>query len=91
MWRVLSSICIFLYRACLSTIYACGLRISEATHISIGDIDSAHMRQHVKDQYVPLPAGDGEAVLKYLAPYVFRVAISNKRIVKLDNGRVTFS
>lgn len=34
--------------------------------------------------------GDGEAVLKYLAPYVFRVAISNKRIVKLENGRVTF-
>jgi len=34
--------------------------------------------------------GDGEAVLKYLAPYVFRVAISNKRIIKLQNGRVTF-
>lgn len=37
-----------------------------------------------------MPAGDGEAVLKYLAPYVFRVAISNKRIVKLENGQVTF-
>ena len=34
--------------------------------------------------------GTGSAVLKYLAPYVFRVAISNKRIVKLENGKVTF-
>ena len=59
--RVLSSIRIFRHRACLSTIYACGLRISEATHIGIGDIDSAHMRLHVKhgkgskDRFVPLP------------------------------------
>jgi ribosomal protein L37AE/L43A len=36
------------------------------------------------------PVGTGEAAFKYLAPYVFRVAISNNRIVKLDDGRVTF-
>jgi len=35
-------------------------------------------------------AGNGEAVLKYFAPYVFRVAISNRRIIKLENDRVTF-
>ena len=34
--------------------------------------------------------GSGEAAFKYLAPYVFRVAISNSRIVKLEDGRVTF-
>ena len=34
--------------------------------------------------------GTGEAAFKYLAPYVFRVAISNSRIVKLGDGRVTF-
>ena len=34
--------------------------------------------------------GNGEAALKYLAPYVFRVAISNNRILKLENGQVTF-
>jgi len=28
--------------------------------------------------------------LKYLAPYIFRVAISNNRILKLENDRVTF-
>jgi Putative transposase len=36
------------------------------------------------------PAGSGQAVLKYLAPYVFRVALSNNRILKLENGQVTF-
>ena len=35
-------------------------------------------------------AGTGEAVLKYFAPYVFRVAISNNRIIKLENDQVTF-
>ena len=59
--RILSSICIFRHRACLSTIYACGLRLSEATYIKIGDIDSHHMILHVKhgkggkDRFVPLP------------------------------------
>lgn len=36
------------------------------------------------------PVGNGLAALKYLAPYVFRVAISNKRILKLVDGMVTF-
>lgn len=36
------------------------------------------------------PVGTGETAFKYLAPYVFRVAISNSRIVKLEEGRVTF-
>ena len=30
------------------------------------------------------------AALKYLAPYIFRVAISNSRILKLEDGQVTF-
>ena len=35
--------------------------------------------------------GSSEASIKYLAPYVFRVAISNHRIVKVENGKVTFT
>jgi hypothetical protein len=35
-------------------------------------------------------AGNGENVLKYFAPYVYRVAISNRKLVKLENGNVTF-
>jgi hypothetical protein len=36
------------------------------------------------------PVGDGQAVLKYLAPYVNRVAISDKRIVAVDEHSVTY-
>jgi hypothetical protein len=36
------------------------------------------------------PVGNGLRALKYLAPYIFRVAISNRRIVKLVDGKVTF-
>jgi hypothetical protein len=36
-------------------------------------------------------AGDGRASLHYLAPYVFRVAIGDHRIVSCDEGRVTFT
>jgi hypothetical protein len=36
------------------------------------------------------PVGTGEHALKYLAPYIFQVAISNKRLLKLDDGMVTF-
>jgi hypothetical protein len=36
------------------------------------------------------PVGSGERAIKYLAPYIFRVAISNRRLLKLENGTVTF-
>ena len=34
--------------------------------------------------------GDGRAALKYLAPYVYRVAISNNRIDAVDESSVTY-
>jgi hypothetical protein len=37
------------------------------------------------------PVGSGVAAFKYLAPYIFRVAISNHRLRKLENGHLTFS
>ena len=36
------------------------------------------------------PVGTGHSALKYLAPYVFRVAFSNRRILKVENEQVTF-
>ena len=36
------------------------------------------------------PVGDGQAVLKYLAPYVNRVAISDSRIVSIDDRQVVY-
>jgi len=59
------------YRVCLSTIYSCGLRLQEGTHLQVADIDSARMMIHVrhgkgaKDRYVPLP----ERTLRLLRHY----------------------
>jgi hypothetical protein len=36
-------------------------------------------------------AGDGRQSLRYLAPYVFRVAIGDRRIISCDDGNVTFT
>jgi len=35
--------------------------------------------------------GNGVAALKYLAPYIFRVALSNRRLHRLTGDQVTFS
>jgi hypothetical protein len=40
--------------------------------------------------YAKRPFGGPKQVLKYLARYTHRVAISNRRLVKLEEGRVTF-
>ena len=36
------------------------------------------------------PVGNGHAVLKYLAPYVYRVALSDRSILEVKDDRVTF-
>jgi Putative transposase len=49
------------------------------------------LRLHPDDgQYADPSFGGPEQVLKYLARYTHRVAISNHRLVKLEGGRVTF-
>ena len=59
--QILSRIRLPRYQVCLSTIYSCGLRLQEGTHLQVADIDSARMMIHVrhgkgaKDRYVPLP------------------------------------
>jgi len=40
--------------------------------------------------YAKPPFGGPAQVLKYLARYTHRVAISNRRLLKLENGKVTF-
>jgi hypothetical protein len=36
------------------------------------------------------PVGSGASALKYLAPYIFRIALSNNRIERVANDTVTF-
>jgi hypothetical protein len=36
------------------------------------------------------PVGSGQAALKYLAPYIFRVALSNNRLERVADDQVTF-
>jgi site-specific recombinase XerD len=48
------------YRACLTTIYSCGLRLLEGAHLQVPHIDGARSMLLVpgkggKDRYVPLP------------------------------------
>jgi integrase len=59
-FRVLSAIRFSVYRACLSTIYSCGLRLTEGAFLKVQDIDSSRMMVRVlskgsKERDVPLP------------------------------------
>ena len=58
-------------KAYLNTVYSCGLRLHEALHLQVSDIDKDRMRIHVhrgkgaKDRYIPLP----ESTLHILRSY----------------------
>ncbi|MFQ5942974.1 MAG: tyrosine-type recombinase/integrase [Anaerolineales bacterium] len=59
--RVLGCLRSFRHYVCLSTIYACGLRLREGVGLRVPDLDGERMLIHVrngkraKDRYVPLP------------------------------------
>lgn len=58
--QILNEVQTPVYRACLKTIYSCGLRLHEGTSLHTADIDGARLFVHVhgkggKDRYVPLP------------------------------------
>ena len=61
-WRILAAIRVPVYRVCLTTIYACGLRLMEGARLQVPDVDGARKMLHLhgkggKDRYVPLPDG----------------------------------
>ena len=65
-WRILDHVRITVYRVCLTTIYACGLRLTEGVSLQVPDVDGDRKFLHIhgkggKDRYVPLP--DGTLVL----------------------------
>lgn len=59
--QILCQVRLLPYRVCLSTIYACGLRLGEGVRLQVADIDSNRQLLHIrqskgyKDRYVPLP------------------------------------
>ena len=62
MWRILNAVRIDAYRVCLTTIYACGLRLTEGLRLQVPDVDSDRTLLHIhgkrgKDRYVSLPDG----------------------------------
>jgi integrase/recombinase XerD len=69
--QVLTQVRLLRYRTCLTTIYCCGLRLQEGTHLQVSDIDSARSLIHVhrgkggKDRYIPLPDSTLELLRQY--------------------------
>jgi hypothetical protein len=69
--------------------FMAGLRVLAAQgKVRLPDLGPLYAKDWVV--YAKPPFGGPEQVLKYLARYTHRVAISNHRLVKLADGRVTF-
>jgi len=68
-------------------------------HGSLSPLADPDEMEHLLDRavrthwvvYAKRPFGGPEQVLKYLARYTHRVAISNRRLLRLDSEQVTFS
>lgn len=73
--------------AFLSTVYACGLRLQEAQHLEVADIDSHKMMLHIhrgkgaKDRLVPLPKATLSLLRKHWCAH------RNPRLVFPARGR----
>ncbi|WLC77558.1 IS91 family transposase (plasmid) [Clostridium estertheticum] len=68
--------------------YTTGIQELTEKHIFHSFIDKLYKKEWVV--YCKPPFGSAEHVLEYLGRYSHRVAISNNRIVNLENGYVTF-
>ncbi|MCB2341117.1 IS91 family transposase [Clostridium estertheticum] len=68
--------------------YTTGIQELAEKHIFQRFIDKLYKKEWVV--YCKPPFGSSEHVLEYLSRYSHRVAISNHRIVNLENGYVTF-
>lgn len=59
-WKILGQLRMPVYRACLITLYSCGLRLREAVRLEVAQIDSARHQLRItgkggKERCVPLP------------------------------------
>ena len=101
--KILGCVSTPMYRVCLTTIYACGLRLSEGLFLQVPDVDSARMLLRVrgkgnKERFVPLPQRTLEALRAlwpthhsptWLFPAITRHGL--RQSVQQDLGPVTRS
>lgn len=84
--RVLGAVRLPVYRVCLNTIYSCGLRVSEGTHLQVTDVDSERMVLRVRgkgnrERQVPLARATIESLrafwkLHHSRPWLFPSGLS---------------
>jgi len=73
--RILLFVKLPCYRLCLTTIYSCGLRLQEGTHLQVQDIDGDRGMIHIrhgkgaKDRFVPLPSRTLELLRHFWATH----------------------
>jgi integrase len=93
--HILSNIRLLRYRVCLTTIYSCGLRLQEGTHLRVADIDSSRGLIHVrggkgnKDRYVPLHERTLQLMREQWKSHRCPTWIFPARIRKYKNSRAT--
>jgi len=68
-WAILDRVKDPVYKACLTTIYSCGLRLSEGVRLSVPQIDADRLLLHIsgkggRDRMVPLPHATLEMLRK---------------------------
>jgi hypothetical protein len=68
------------YRACFATMYACGLRMSEAISLPVSAVDSKQMLLHI--------IGKGKS--QHVAYSTMRKVFNNARLLAMDDTHVTF-
>jgi hypothetical protein len=79
----------FVHHGTLITVYKA--KLTDALR-DCGIYDEVPQSAWYKKSVVDLkPVGDGRAALKYLAPYVYRVAISDNRIIACNDHSVTYA
>ena len=79
--RILGCVRVAVYRLCLTTIYACGLRLQKGTQVQPADVDSGRGQLYVhskgrRDRYVPLPATPCRAAGALAHPSLATVGVS---------------
>jgi integrase/recombinase XerD len=69
-WRILDAIRIDVYRVCLTTIYSCGLRLTEGVRLEVTSVDSSRGVLRVcgkgrKEREIPLPVATLELLREH--------------------------